>query len=65
MIWTTLAPILEGWYWFSEPDGSDERIVHVYRTGLDGTGPLGARGDTFNLLDLNGHRWAGPLERPR
>ena len=27
MIWTTQAPIMEGWYWFSEPDGSDERIV--------------------------------------
>ena len=56
---------MEGWYWFSEPDGSDERIVHVDHTGLEGTGPLAARGENFNLVDLNGHRWAGPLERPR
>ena len=33
MIWTTQAPTMEGWYWFSEPDGSDERIVHMYHTG--------------------------------
>ena len=65
MTWTTVAPIMEGWYWFSEPDGSAERIVSVYHQGLDGNGPLAARGENFNLVDLTGHRWAGPLERPR
>lgn len=65
MIWTTQAPSMEGWYWFSEPDGSDERVVNVYHTGLDRNGPLAARGENFNLFDLNGHRWAGPIERPR
>jgi hypothetical protein len=61
MIWTTEAPTKVGWYWFSEPDGSDERVVNVYPTGLDGTGPLAAHGEHFNLLDLRGHRWAGPI----
>jgi hypothetical protein len=56
---------MEGWFWFSEPDGSDERVVNVYHTGLDGNGPLAAHGENFNILDLNGHRWAGPIERPR
>ncbi len=65
MIWTTQAPTMEGGYWFSEPDGSNERIVNVYHTVLDGNGPLVARGENFNLVDINGHRWAGPIERPR
>jgi hypothetical protein len=43
VIWTTETPTKEGWYWFSDPDGSDERIVNVNHTGLDGTGPLAAR----------------------
>ena len=65
MIWTTQAPFMEGWYWFRAPDGSDERVVNVYHTGLDGNGPLAVRGENFNLFDLNGHQWAGPIERPR
>ena len=65
VIWTTETPTKEGWYWFSEPDGSDERIVSVYHQGLDGNKPLTASGENFALFDLNGHRWAGPLERPR
>jgi hypothetical protein len=65
MIWTTQAPTKEGWYWFSKLDGSDERIVSVYHQGLDGNKPLMASGENFSLFDLNGHRWAGPLERPR
>ena len=65
MIWTTEAPTKEGWYWFSEPDGSDERIVNVYHTEGGVSGPLAAHGENFKLVDLNGHRWAGPLERPR
>jgi hypothetical protein len=65
MIWRTQAPTMEGWYWFSEPNGSDERIVSVYRQGLDRNRPLTASGENFDLFDLNGHRWAGPIERPR
>ena len=56
---------MEGWYWFSKLDGSDERIVSVYHQGLDGNKPLTASGENFALFDLNGHRWAGPIERPR
>ena len=55
MTWTTVAPIMEGWYWFSEPDGR-RRIVSVYRQG-SWHGPLAARGENFNLVDLTGHRW--------
>ena len=65
MIWTTKAPTMEGWYWFSKLDGSDERIVSVYHQGLDGNTPLVASGENFALFDLNGYRWAGPIERPR
>jgi hypothetical protein len=65
MVWTTQAPIMEGWYWFSELDGSDERIVSVYHEGLDANRPLTASGENFALFDLNGHRWARPIERPR
>jgi len=56
---------MEGWYWFSELDGSDERIVKVFHEGLDANKPLVASGENFHLFDLNGHRWAGPIERPR
>ena len=59
------APTMEGWYWFSELDGSDECIVRVYHQGLDRKKPLTASGESFALLDLDGHRWAGPIERPR
>ncbi len=65
MIWTTQAPTHGGWYWFSELDGSDERIVNVFHEGLDENRPLMASGENFHLFDLNGHRWAGPIERPR
>jgi hypothetical protein len=65
MIWTTVAPTKEGWYWFRNLDGSDERIVSVYHQGLDGNRPLTASGEHFDLFDLNGHRWAGLIERPR
>jgi len=65
VIWSTQAPTMEGWYWFSELDGSDERIVSVYHQGLDGNKPLTASGENFALFDLNGHRWAGLIERPR
>ena len=65
MIWTTQAPAHEGWYWFSELDGSGERIVNVFHEGLDVKKPLAACGQNFSLCDLEGHRWAGPLERPR
>jgi len=43
VIWTTETPTKEGWYWCSEPDGSDERIVNVNHMGLDGTGSLALR----------------------
>jgi hypothetical protein len=65
MVWSIQVPTKEGWYWFSALDGSDERIVSVYHQGLDGNKPLTASGENFALFDLNGHRWAGPLERPR
>jgi hypothetical protein len=65
MVWTTQAPIMEGWYWFSELDGSDERIVNVCHQRLDGKKPLTASGEDFALCDLNDHRWAGPIEQPR
>ena len=38
---------MEGWYWFSKLDGSDERIVSVYHQGLDGNKPLMASGENF------------------
>ena len=47
------------------PTGANQRIVNVYHTVLDGDGPLVAHGENFNLVDINGHRWAGPIERPR
>ena len=65
MIWTTQAPTKEGWYWFSELDGSDERIVSVYHQRLNGNKLLTASGENFALFDLNGLRWAGPIERSR
>ena len=65
MIWKTQAPTQGGWYWFSELDGSDERIVNVFHEGLDADRPLVVSGENFHLSDLNGHRWAGPIERPR
>ena len=54
MIWSTQAPTMEG-YWFSELDGSDERIVNVFHEGLDPNKPLMASGENFVLFDLNGH----------
>lgn len=65
MIWTTQALTKEGGYWFSELDGSDERIVSVYHQGLDGNRALTASGENFNLFNLTGHGRAGPIERPR
>ena len=46
MIWTTETPTKEGWYWFMQLDGSDERIVNVYHTEGGVTGPLTASGKT-------------------
>jgi hypothetical protein len=60
MIWTTQAPIMEGWYWFRGLDGNDERIVAVYK---EPTGRLAASGENFDLFNLAGHQWAGPIER--
>jgi hypothetical protein len=52
MIWTTLAPTKEGWYWFSRL-GNNERIVCVYhRTRREPT----VSDESFYLFDLNGHR---------
>jgi hypothetical protein len=65
VIWTTETPTKEGWYWFMELDGSDELIVNVYHTGGGVSGLMAASGENFNLVDLNGHRWAGPIERLR
>jgi len=45
-----------------ELDGSDERIVNVYHTGGGVSGLLAESGENFNLVALNGHRWAGPIE---
>jgi hypothetical protein len=63
MIWKTQAPTHEGGSWFSELDGSGERIVNVFHEWLDANRPLTASVENFHLFDLNGHRWAGPIER--
>ena len=61
----TQAPIMEEWHWFSELDRSDERVVNVFHEGLEANRPLVASGENFALFDLNGHRWAGPIETAR
>ena len=65
MIWTAGRPTKEGRYWFMELDVSDEGIVNVYHTGGGVSGLLAESSENFNLVALNGHRWAGPMERPR
>lgn len=62
MIWTTVAPTKEGWYWFMDLDGSNECIVTVYKKP---TGQLAASGENLDLFNLDGHQWAGPIEQPR
>ena len=37
--------------------------MNVYHQGLDRNTPLTASGENFAFFDLNGHRWAGPIER--
>jgi hypothetical protein len=65
VIWTAGTPTKEGWYWFMVLDVSDEGIVNVYHTGSGVSRLLAESGENFNLVALNGHRLAGPIERPR
>lgn len=54
------TPTKEGWYWFSELDGSNERIVNVYHQGLDGNKPLRQAAKTFPCSISTAIDWLDP-----
>ena len=64
MIWTTQAPILEGWYWFSEPDGATNGSCMCIVQGLMAPGRW-QRVETPSTCWISTAIDGWTLERPR